>query len=187
MVKKIKRTEETRGQKRNKILIGNERADLEAEFGDDEYYPQALRATSIAERIFAYYYVRSENGAEAIRKSNLFRPKPVKYVYDASWKFKNDPLIAQLIHLEKRKLLEEIRLKTVRFSDCAVDALKEVLTAKSAVARVQAALALLNVAGVAESNDLQNVLEEKPLQLIPRDKRMQIIRAAGDSFGDDEK
>lgn len=192
MTKRIPRDQhKTRGQVRNKLLIGNEteKNELEAEFGDDEYYPPNLRTTTISERIFAFYYVRSENGSEAVRKANLFKPVPMRdvAVYNTSCKFKTDPLVQQLIQHEKKKLLEEIRLKTVRFSDCAVEALKDVLNAKSAVARVQAAMALLNVAGIAENTEAQHVLDEKPLQLITRDKRMELIRAAGDSFADDEK
>jgi hypothetical protein len=173
--------------KNQKITVTAEKDELEAEFGDDGYYPAHLRETTLEQRVFAYFCVRSENGAEAVRKASLFRDGGYKNVYQSAYVLKNTPVVQELIQHEKKKLLQEIRIKTVRFSDDAVEALRSVLSAKSAVARVQAALALLNVAGVAEDTKSQEILEEKPLQLLPHDKRMEIIRASADTFADDRK
>jgi len=164
--------------KQSDLTPEEEVAILYENFGEDSYYPEHLRTATLQQRIFAYYAVRSETFVDAMRKVMLVSEKKTKdsQLYHTAHFFKKAQIVQDLIQFEKKQLLTEIRCKTARFADEAIDALRGVLTCKSAIGRVQAAIALLDVAGVRDDPEVQKQLEDKPLSLLPHDKRMEIIR-----------
>jgi len=153
------------------------------DFGADESYPPHLQDTTLLERAFAFFYVRTDNAAAAYKHVSAVRDKIKNnnkdYSTQKAYELKNKPKVKELIDIERAAYLREIRIKTVRYSDAAINALLDLLgDSGSAIARVQSAIALIDIAGVKEDKKATDAEKENPIAALPAYKRQEIIQNA---------